>query len=105
MQRKILLKTSLTVFAMSSFMFLAFFCNHADDKGTADTTSSTQADTSAKSAGNLKPANPKPDLGKDLTDPMAVVIEKLKSYNAPPLVSFLRRKHENNHRRQMRQWL
>jgi len=72
---------------MSFFMFLASCGNHADDKGTADTTSSTPADTSAKSAGNLKPANPKPDWGKDLTDPMAVVIEKLKSYNAPPLVS------------------
>ena len=36
---------------------------------------------------DLKPANAKPDWGKDMTDPMAVVIEKLKSYNAPPLIS------------------
>ena len=40
-----------------------------------------------KTPSDLKPASPKPDWGKDMTDPMAVVIEKLKSYNAPPLVS------------------
>lgn len=38
-------------------------------------------------ATELKPANQKPDWGKDMTDPMAVVIEKLVGYNAPPLVS------------------
>ena len=36
---------------------------------------------------DLKPTGEKPAWGKDLTNPMAVVIEKLKSYNAPPLTS------------------
>ncbi|MEP6617244.1 MAG: alpha/beta hydrolase [Ginsengibacter sp.] len=46
---------------------------------TSDSTTSIQKPT------DLKPANPKPSWGSGLTDPMAVVIEKLKSYNAPPL--------------------
>ncbi len=36
---------------------------------------------------NLKPTKSKPDWGKDMTDPMALVMEKLASYDAPPLVS------------------
>ncbi|MDQ3046915.1 MAG: alpha/beta hydrolase [Bacteroidota bacterium] len=35
----------------------------------------------------LKSENPKPEWGMELTDPMALVIEKLMSYNAPPLVT------------------
>ncbi|MBA3649193.1 MAG: alpha/beta hydrolase [Chitinophagales bacterium] len=31
--------------------------------------------------------NPKPDWGKGMTDQMAVIIEKLKSFNAPPIVT------------------
>ncbi len=35
----------------------------------------------------LKPASAKPSWGSEMTDPMAVVIEKLISYNAPPITS------------------
>lgn len=45
------------------------------------------SDSTAKSdnASELTPANPKSGWDKEMKDPMAVVIEKLKSYNAPPL--------------------
>ncbi len=36
---------------------------------------------------NFTPADPKPGWGKDMTDPMTVVIEKLVSYKAPPITS------------------
>lgn len=87
METKFFLKNRLTILAVSSSMFLASCGNRTDNKSTADSTSATTADTSSKSSSALKPASSKPDWGKDLTDPMAVVIEKLKSYNAPPLVS------------------
>lgn len=35
----------------------------------------------------LKPVEAKPDWGKGMTDPMAVVIEKLKNFGAPPLTT------------------
>jgi acetyl esterase/lipase len=41
----------------------------------------------ASSAGDLEPNQPKPDWGKNMTDPMAVVIEQLASYKAPPLTT------------------
>lgn len=40
-----------------------------------------------ESASTLTPGQPKPAWGKNMTDPMAVVIEKLASYNAPPVVT------------------
>lgn len=46
----------------------------------------TETDNAAKPAG-LKPINPKPAWGKDMTDPMTVVIEKLAGFNAPPLIT------------------
>ncbi len=41
-------------------------------------------DSTNKTVG-LTPAEPKPGWGKDMTDPMAVVIEKLVSYKAPAI--------------------
>lgn len=52
---------------------------------TSATANITRSDSAQSS--DLKPTSPKPDWGKNMTDPMAVVIEKLKSYNAPPLTS------------------
>ena len=82
-----LIKSSLTSLAIASSLFF-FSCDN--DKAT-DTNSpdSTLVDTAGRSANEteLKPANPKPDWGMNMTDPMTVVIEKLTSYNAPPLVS------------------
>ncbi|HUP14368.1 MAG TPA: alpha/beta hydrolase [Niastella sp.] len=42
-------------------------------------------DTDQNNAAALKPVGSKPAWGSNLTDPMAVVIEKLGSFNAPPL--------------------
>ncbi len=50
-----------------------------------DSTGTMATDTSMKPT-DLIPANPKPTWGQNMTDPMTVVIEKLTSYNAPPLV-------------------
>lgn len=72
-------------FAISAIASLVFFvsCNNADNTSTTNT---TDMDTSTDQ-NKLKPVNPKPAWGMDMTDPMALVIEKLKSFNAPPLVT------------------
>jgi len=82
------IKNSLAVFAMSSVVFLAS-CGGSNDSTSNSDTAATATNESSQSGSvdDLKPAQAKPDWGKDMTDPMAVVIEKLKSYNAPPLVS------------------
>jgi len=56
------------------------------DSNTLDSTKTVVVDSTNKTV-VLTPADPKPDWGKDMTDPMAVVIEKLVSYKAPPLTS------------------
>lgn len=63
--------------------------NSTSNTATNDSTTTTKSSDTTKSQkpSDLKPVNPKPNWGKDLTDPMAVVIEKLKSYNAPPIVT------------------
>ena len=70
------------------FLFVVSSCSNSNNNSanTNDTTAAAQSDTAKKSS-DLKPASPKPAWGKGLADPMAVVIEKLKSYNAPPLTS------------------
>lgn len=60
--------------------------NNSSSDNASDTTSITRSDSTEKPA-DLKPAGPKPGWGSGMTDAMAVVIEKLKSFNAPPLVS------------------
>lgn len=81
------IKKSYFVLACSSFILLASCGNNTNSN--TQTTDSSAVSTNEKTdkPGDLKPANPKPAWGKDLTDPMAVVIEKLGSFNAPPLVS------------------
>jgi acetyl esterase/lipase len=67
-------------------MTLLFFtsCNTTSNKSVMNNSDST---TDAGKPTNLTPAEAKPDWGKDMTDPMTVVIEKLKSFKAPPLTS------------------
>lgn len=77
------LRKAFTFSAITSIMLFTS-CNNANDKNTTNT---TDMNTKTDSASALKPMNPKPDWGKEMADPMAVVIEKLKSFNAPPLVS------------------
>ena len=85
MVTKSIIKSSLLFFTISSVMLLESCGNNTSDTTNSD--SSTTATQTSDQPNELKPANPKPEWGKDLTDPIAVVIEKLKSYNAPPLVS------------------
>ena len=73
---------SIFVIALS----LAFSSCSNNDSTDLKTTTSSQMDSS-KNMTTMKPLNPKPGWGKNMTDPMAVVIEKLISFNAPPLTS------------------
>ena len=50
----------------------------------ADSTTRQVADSNAAKTTGLKPKGPKPAWAPDIKDEMAVVIEKLASYNAPP---------------------
>lgn len=86
MSLKHLSKNRFAAFTISASVLLASCGNNDSNTAITDTTTRT-TESKSMSATDLKPANPKPDWGKDLTDPMAVVIEKLGSYNAPPLVS------------------
>ena len=66
-----------------------FSCNDSTtvSNGSKDSTSTKNSDSMNSGSSPLKPMNPKPEWGKDMTDPMAVVIEKLVSFKSPPLTS------------------
>lgn len=81
------IKNCLTIFTMSSFVLFASCGNNTSDTKNSEGSTTTTTDTSSTSSADPKPAQPKPAWGKDMTDPMTVVIEKLSSYNAPPLTS------------------
>ncbi|MGI8598836.1 MAG: alpha/beta hydrolase [Chitinophagaceae bacterium] len=82
-----LIKNYSAAFTISASLFLASCGSNDSNTVKTDSTATSTNDSMSMSTGHLKPAQPKPDWGKDMTDPMTVVIEKLKSYNAPPLVS------------------
>jgi acetyl esterase/lipase len=75
--------SAIIIFLLSTILIIS--CNNNSENTMRDNTDTT-ANTKDKSK-DLVPANPKPEWGKDMTDPMAVVIEKLKSFNAPPLTN------------------
>ena len=87
------LKFQKTVIAVISLLILLTSCgnNSTTDKNTASdsTIVNSQKNNSDKiSKGEkLMPAGAKPSWGKDITDPMLVIIEKLGSFNAPPLIT------------------
>ena len=62
------------------------FSSCSNNDSTDSKTTTTQMDSS-KNMTAMKPLNAKPGWGKNMTDPMTVVIEKLISFNAPPLTS------------------
>ncbi len=76
---------------LAGILLLAVSCNNADKTTTVSSTDSTSASgpmgDTAKTGSLPKPKGPKPAWGTDLTDEMAVVIEKLASYNAPTIES------------------
>ncbi len=78
------------VFSTGSLALMLTFAACGDSSNTSTETRDTTAtasNTEAHMPADLKPANAKPGWGKDMTDPMAVVIEKLVGFNAPPLTS------------------
>jgi acetyl esterase/lipase len=78
----------LTSIAFALALLLAISsCNNSEVTNDKTDFSAKESMEVADKSSDLKPANPKPDWGKDMTDPMAVVIEKLSSFNAPPLTS------------------
>ena len=86
MLSKNVFSASLSYFLFSSVLLLTSCGNNTGEKSSTDSSNATSSQATDKPS-NLKPANAKPNWGKDMTDPMSVVIEKLGSYNAPPLVS------------------
>ena len=91
MDIKRLVSNCAILFSVTAALILASCGNNASSAAGADTTHAKKNDLT-QNAGNLKPAQPKPEWGKDLTDPMAVVIEKLASYKAPSLVTLTAQK-------------
>ncbi len=86
--KNIAYKNSLPIFTAACLLLFSS-CNNSrtmTDSNTMDNSESIMTD-STNSKVDLTPADPKPDWGKDMTDPMAVVIEKLVSFNSPPLTS------------------
>ena len=86
------LSFTLSILIVLLFAFMLWSCNNGTDSTTAANNDSAKDKKMATSQANpttLKPSGPKPSWGPNLTDPIAVVIEKLGSYNAPPLPSLL----------------
>lgn len=82
------LLNNISSFSLIMLFFALSSCggSNSDSTNTVDTSTVAQTDNTEKPS-DLKPAAAKPDWGKDMTDPMAVVIEKLKSFKSPPLTS------------------
>ncbi len=86
MAKKSILSISSKLLSVLALVMLASCGNNSSNTSTTDNTITSKTDMS-HTPSELEPAQPKPTWGKDMTDPMAVVIEKLVSFNAPPLVS------------------
>ncbi|MDN3654088.1 alpha/beta hydrolase [Ferruginibacter paludis] len=82
-----------TIAAGISLLVLLTSCgnNATTDKNTATDSTALQTEKNnpdkMSKAEKLTPAGAKPAWGKDMTDPMTVVIEKLSSFGAPPLTT------------------
>jgi len=88
LKKNISCKNSLPVFTAVCLLLLSSCDNNAtkSDSNSLDSSKTEVTDSTNKTVG-LTPAGSKPGWGKDMTDPMAVVIEKLVSYNAPSITS------------------
>lgn len=81
-------KICFSIITVASIMFFTS-CNDNTTKtesSNMDSSKTVVVDSANKKVG-LAPADPKPDWGKGMTDPMTVVIEKLISYKAPSIIS------------------
>jgi len=82
-------------FSPLRYFFYSFLCcgwllaacgdNTNNKKPMADTPPPMVKDTMAANNGELKPTGPKPAWGNSITPQMQTVIEKLTSFNAPPI--------------------
>lgn len=78
-------KNSLCIFTAASLLFFSS-CDNSGKKTDSNNLNSSKTvviDSTDKTIG-FTPAGSKPSWGKDMTNPMTVVIEKLISYKAPP---------------------
>jgi len=88
LRNKTTCRNSMFIFTLASLVLFSS-CNNRGTKtksNSLDSYKTTMTD-STNTAVVLTPAGSKPSWGKDMTDPMAVIIEKLISYNSPPLTS------------------
>lgn len=71
-------------------------CNSTGNSNMSNDSTNIKTDTNNVTT-SLKPVNPKPDWGKDMKDEMQVVIDKLASYNDPPIVTLNAVQARKNH--------
>ena len=83
-----IIRSSLSVSGIAAALCFSACTNSSktNEQTVTDSTTIT-TDTAAAMPVNLTPTNPKPAWGKDLTDPMAVILEKLVSYKDKPLTT------------------
>lgn len=74
------------VTAMAVTLLASCGDNNTGTTASTDSTGASMSDSTSHSA-KLEPKGPKPDWAPDIKDEMAVVIEKLASYGAPPIES------------------
>ncbi|HTD92221.1 MAG TPA: alpha/beta hydrolase [Chitinophagaceae bacterium] len=75
-------KYGFALFSLGIVMLIAA-CNNSDKSATPET--ATPATDTSKAASSLYPKGPKPAWGPSIGSEMLAVLEKLKSYDAPPL--------------------
>ncbi|MEJ7827312.1 MAG: alpha/beta hydrolase [Segetibacter sp.] len=80
-------KPHLFTASLTVLLFSLSSCSNSSNSSNNNDSSATAQKNDTEKPSDLKPTSPKPDWGKNMTDPMAVVIEKLTSFNSPPLVS------------------
>ena len=90
LKKNISLQNNLCIFTVLSLLLFSS-CDNSGKKTDSNSTDSshTVVIDSINKTVSLTPAEPKPNWGKDMTDPMTVIIEKLISYKAPPIISLL----------------
>ncbi|MBA2250157.1 MAG: alpha/beta hydrolase [Chitinophagaceae bacterium] len=86
MQSNFLKKITTVGMAVSTLFFASCNDNNSNSKTAVSDSTAMNVDTT-KQMGILKPKGPKPDWAPDMTPEMQVVIEKLMSYNSPPLIT------------------
>lgn len=71
--------------ALLTTALMLYACNNESRMETENADSTVTSDKGATSPDDLKPKGPKPGWAPEIDDEMAVVMEKLQSYNAPAL--------------------